>query len=66
MAHTISDLGRNWFGTSTNSDHAKEFEKLTQLGLATKCKAPSWAADEVVFQLTKEGREILKVKNEKQ
>jgi hypothetical protein len=59
MEHTISGPDRNWFGTSLNSDDAKEFRELVDEGYATAEKPPAWMGDEVIYRLTKIGREQL-------
>ena len=56
MQHTISGPGRNWFGTSFNTDNSAEFEKLVKLDLATKETPPSWMGDDVIYRLTQKGK----------
>ena len=61
MQHTCglsNNEDRNWFGASESSQDGKEFEKLVQMGLATKRKAPSWSGDELIYHLTDEGKKI--------
>lgn len=60
MKHTISDRGRNWFGTSYGTDNSDEFEKLVEHKLATKEKPPSWMGDGVIYRLTAAGKEAIK------
>jgi len=57
MEHTISDPNRNWFATGYNCDDSNEFEKIVDAGYATKHPAPSWTGDDVIYCLTKEGKE---------
>jgi hypothetical protein len=56
MAHTISGSNRNWFATSFNTQDSIEFEKLVEMGLATKEDAASWMGDDVIYRLTPEGK----------
>ena len=58
MKHAISGPGRNWFGTSPDSDDGQAFEKLVAGGLATKEKGPSWMGGETIYSLTDEGRSV--------
>ncbi len=60
MEHTVSGPDRNWFGTGYGCEDSKEFEKLVKLGFAVSQKAPCWTCDDVVYQLTSEGRQQLK------
>lgn len=59
MEHTISDPGRNWFGTDAESKDGQEFEKLVASGLATKTKPVSWAGGETIYRLTDEGKRAI-------
>jgi len=59
MEHTISDPGRNWFGTSFDCEDSVEFEKLVLAGYASKETPPSWMGDDVIYRLTPEGRRAL-------
>lgn len=58
MKHTISEQSRNWFGTNYGAD-ADEFEKLVELGLATKEEPPSWMGDDVIYRLTTAGKDAI-------
>ena len=58
MAHTVSDPGRNWFGTGKGKD-ATEFDDLVRGGMAIKRAAPSWSGDEVIYSLTRMGKKYL-------
>lgn len=60
MKHTISGYDRNWFGTTFDSDNAKEFDKLAKIGLVTSSKPPSWMGDDIIYRLTDEGKKELK------
>jgi len=59
MEHTISGFNRNWFGTSYDTTDSVEFEKLVDMGLATKQKAAEWMGDDVIYRLTPEGRKAI-------
>lgn len=59
MEHTISGPNRNWFATSYNTTDSVEFEKLVDMGLATKEDAASWMGDDVIYRLTPEGRKAI-------
>ena len=61
MEHTISGPNRNWFGTDFKCKDSTEFEKLVEGGLATKETPPSWMGDDVIYRLTTEGKEALKL-----
>lgn len=61
MKHTISDHDRNWFGTSDNTRDYNEFINLVSLGFARKIPAPSFWGDDVVFILTDEGKQALRM-----
>jgi hypothetical protein len=56
MAHTMSEGGRNWFGTSLECKDAKDFDDLVKRGLAYALNAPSWSGDDVIYGLTPEGK----------
>jgi len=60
MKHTMSDGGRNWFGTGYDTKDSAEFEKLVKLKLATSEKAVSWMGDDVIYRLTESGKLIVK------
>lgn len=55
MDHTMSDRGRNWFGTDMNGSDAKAFADLVEKGLATVESAPEWSGDDVIYSLTPAG-----------
>jgi hypothetical protein len=55
MRHTVSDPGRNWFGTSRDCKDGQEFEKLVAAGYATSESPPSWMGDDVIYRLTDKG-----------
>jgi len=57
MKHTTGGPNRNWFGTDLGCADSDEFEKLVSAGLATKETPPSWMGDDVIYCLTKTGRE---------
>lgn len=59
MRHTVSGLNRNWFGTLINCKDGIEFEKLVSVGLATSEKPPSWMGDDVIYRLTKAGKNAI-------
>lgn len=59
MRHTTSDPNRNWFGTGFGNEDSKEFEKLIISGHAKKSVPPSWVINEVVYHLTKKGKEAI-------
>ena len=59
MEHTNSRPG-NWFGTSLGCQDSNDFEKLVELGYATKRPAASWMGDDVIYSLTPEGKKVLK------
>ena len=59
MKHTISGHDRNWFGTKYRTLDSAEFEKLVELGLATKEKAQAWMGDEVIYRLTTAGKKAI-------
>ena len=63
MAHTMSDGGRNWFGTSDNTKDCCALNDLVDKGLATKREAPSFWGDDWVFSLTEEGIKALEANN---
>jgi len=58
MGHTFNP-SRNWFGTDYGTDDSREFEKLVAAGLAVAHSAPSWVGNEVIYMLTKEGKQAL-------
>jgi len=60
MRHTVSDPGRNWFGTNYGGKDSDEFEKLVKSGHATKQRAASWMGDDVIYSLTDEGKAAIK------
>jgi len=62
MKHAISGPDRNWFATSLNCSDSDEFEKLVNIGYAIKKKASSWMGDDVIYRLTKEGKEAVNAK----
>ena len=59
MKHTISDPGRNWFGTNLGGKDSQEFEKLVEAGYANKQPAPSWSGDDVIYTLTQKGKDLI-------
>jgi len=59
MKHTVSGTGRNWFGTSYGCKDSDEFEELVEAGYATKQQAASWMGDDVIYRLTRKGKEAL-------
>lgn len=59
MEHTISGPNRNWFGTSKNCKDGIEFEKLVNAGLATSEMPPAWMGDDVIYRLTKSGKNAI-------
>lgn len=59
MSHTISGPDRNWFGTSFDCKDSIEFEKLVNAGYATRETPPSWMGDDVIYRLTKKGKDII-------
>jgi len=59
MAHTISGHDRNWFGTDKSCKDSKEFELLVSADFATAETPPSWMGDEVIYRLTKKGKDAL-------
>lgn len=59
MEHTIRVTGANWFGTNKNSPDSAEFERLVEMGYATRHNAPEWSGDDVIYRLTKEGKQAL-------
>ena len=59
MKHTVSDPGRNWFGTGFDCKDSTEFEKLVKEGYATKHKPQSWMGDDVIYCLTDKGKAAL-------
>lgn len=62
MKHTVSDPGRNWFGTSYNNEDSDAFEELVKEGYATKHEPASWMGDEVIYRLTQKGKDALSEK----
>jgi len=59
MRHTISNPGRNWFGTSLGCKDSDEFEELVTAGYATKEPAAEWMGDDVIYRLTVQGKKEL-------
>ena len=59
MKHTVNGPGRNWFATSKNCNDAVEFDKIVKMGFATSCKAASWMGDDVIYSLTKDGKDYV-------
>lgn len=59
MEHTVGELNRNWFGTGKNTDDAKEFDKLVEMGFAVSERPNSWMKDEVLYRLTPKGRKAI-------
>ena len=59
MKHTFSGSDRNWFGTSKNCGDGVEFEKLVKAGLATSETPPAWMGDDVIYRLTKAGKNAI-------
>ena len=59
MEHTISGPNRNWFATNKETSDSKIFKVLVEQGLATSEKPPEWIGDDVIYRLTKKGKEAL-------
>ena len=59
MEHTISGPDRNWFGTGYDCEDSREFEKLVKDGYATSEKPPAWMGDDVIYRLTKKGKDFI-------
>ena len=60
MKHTVSGANRNWFATNYNCKDSDEFEKLVEAGYATKQPAAKWMGDDVIYRLTRKGKEAIK------
>jgi hypothetical protein len=59
MEHTVSLPDRNWFGTNKAGKDAEEFDKLVEMGYATRENAPEWTGDDYIYRLTREGKGVL-------
>lgn len=60
MEHTIKGPDRNWFGTDKGCRDANKFDELVKMGYATAELRMSWMCDDVIYRLTKKGKDFLK------